>query len=236
MRAFVDEWPKTKDWRRSSQHSAGNGALMRIAPVVVLHTADGNPDLWVDAVLGTAVTHNDRAAIASSIAFVGILAELLSMTAPPAPEWWIDTFVQRARPIEGDATVYKPRAHRPANSGPLWKLVDEEVRHSLPSRRIEADGEWYSGAYLLETVPAVLRILMHYGANPEEAIVRAVNDTKDNDTIAAIVGAAVGVLHGASALPQQWRDGLLGRVVADVDDRKIFELLEKAVLSLVTKQ
>ena len=40
---------------------------------------------------------------------------------------------------------------------------------------------------------------------------RSVNDTKDNDTIAAIVGAAVGALHGESAIPQVWRDGLLGR-------------------------
>ena len=235
MRAFVDEWPHTEDWRRSSQHSAGNGALMRIAPIVVLHTADGNPDLWVDAVLGTAVTHNDRAAIASSVAFVGILAELLSMTAPPAPEWWIGTFVRRARPIEGDATIYKPRGDRTAKPAPLWKLVDEKLRHSLQSRRPEAGGEWYSGAYLLETVPAALRVLMYYGADPEEAIVRAVNDTKDNDTIAAIVGAAVGALHGESALPRRWRDGLLGRVVADVDDRKVFELLERAVLSSGTK-
>ncbi len=44
-----------------------------------------------------------------------------------------------------------------------------------------------------------------------EAIIRAVNDTWDNDTTAAIVGAAVGALHGRSALPQRWIDGLLGR-------------------------
>jgi ADP-ribosylglycohydrolase len=200
MRAFVREWQITKDWRRSSQCSAGNGALMRIAPVLVSHTADGSPDLWVDAVLGTAVTHNDRAAIASSVAFVGILAELLSMTAPPVPEWWIDTFVRRARPIEGDATAYERRGDLVAEPGPLWKFVDENARHSLQSPRLEANGEWYSGAFLLETVPAALRILILHAADPEEAIVRAVNDTKDNDTIAAIVGAAVGALHGESAL------------------------------------
>ena len=45
---------------------------------------------------------------------------------------------------------------------------------------------WYSGAYLLETVPSVLYILERHGHDPEEAIVRAVNDTKDNDTVAAI--------------------------------------------------
>jgi ADP-ribosyl-[dinitrogen reductase] hydrolase len=38
----------------------------------------------------------------------------------------------------------------------------------------------------------------------EEAIVRAVDDTTDNETVAAIVGAAVGAVHGRSALPERW--------------------------------
>jgi len=38
-----------------------------------------------------------------------------------------------------------------------------------------------------------------------------VNDTRDNDTVAAIVGAAVGALHGKSALPARWIRNLLGR-------------------------
>jgi ADP-ribosylglycohydrolase len=53
---------------------------------------------------------------------------------------------------------------------------------------------------LLETVSTVLHILMRHAGDPEEAIIRAVNDTKDNDTIAAIVGAAVGALHGLRAV------------------------------------
>jgi len=41
---------------------------------------------------------------------------------------------------------------------------------------------------------------MCHARDPEEAIVRAVNDTKDNDTIAAIAGAGVGVLHGRNRI------------------------------------
>jgi ADP-ribosylglycohydrolase len=88
---------------------------------------------------------------------------------------------------------------------------------------------WYSGAYLLETVPTVLHILIRHAQDPEEAIVRAVSDTKDNDTIAAVVGATVGALHGEAALPRRWRDGLLGRVIADVDDRRAYDLLDSAI-------
>ena len=56
---------------------------------------------------------------------------------------------------------------------------------------------------------------------------RAVNDTRDNDTIAAIVGAAVGALHGEDALPQRWRQGLLGRT-RESDDGRVFDLLDQA--------
>jgi ADP-ribosylglycohydrolase len=110
----------------------------------------------------------------------------------------------------------------------MWRFVDEFVLPSYDTSTLQAAEQWYSGAYLLETVPTVLHILMRHAADPEEAIVRAVNDTKDNDTIGSIVGAAVGALHGESALPRRWRDGLAGRVVADIDDRKLFELIDKA--------
>jgi ADP-ribosyl-[dinitrogen reductase] hydrolase len=54
-----------------------------------------------------------------------------------------------------------------------------------------------------------------------------VNDTHDNDTIAAIVGAAVGALHGKDALPKRWIEKLSGRT-HESDDGKIFELIEQA--------
>jgi len=91
----------------------------------------------------------------------------------------------------------------------------------------EACDAWYSGAYLLETLPSVLYILMRHGHDPQAAIVRAVNDTWDNDTVAAIVGAAVGALHGRAALPAPWLRDLSGRTAA-ADDGRIFDLLTSA--------
>jgi ADP-ribosylglycohydrolase len=93
----------------------------------------------------------------------------------------------------------------------------------------DACNAWYSGAFLLETLPSVLYILASHGDNPEDAVIRAVNDTRDNDTIASIVGAAMGALHGAGAWPRRWRDSLLGRT-SDDDDGRIFELIEQARL------
>ena len=68
---------------------------------------------------------------------------------------------------------------------------------------------------------------MKHGNNPEEALIRAINDTKDNDTIGAIVGAAVGALHGKGAIPEIWIKNLSGRTSFS-DDGRIFDLLAEA--------
>lgn len=112
--------------------------------------------------------------------------------------------------------------------GPLWRFVEDFVPRMLDWSVVDAGNRWHSGAYLLETVPTVLHILARHGHDPEEALVRAVNDTRDNDTIAAIGGAAVGALHGYSALPERWRQGLLGRT-HESDDGHLFALVDAAL-------
>ena len=54
-----------------------------------------------------------------------------------------------------------------------------------------------------------------------------------NDTIAAIVGAAVGALHGEDALPARWRQGLLGRT-READDGRVFDLLDQSEIQFNT--
>jgi ADP-ribosylglycohydrolase len=73
----------------------------------------------------------------------------------------------------------------------------------------------------------VLFILMRHGDDFEETVVRAVNETKDNDTIAAIVGAAAGALHGKKGIPRRWIENLSGRTT-DRDDGRAFELIDTA--------
>jgi ADP-ribosyl-[dinitrogen reductase] hydrolase len=230
VRGFLKNYQQEQPWHRCGVASAGNGALMRIAPMLVPHIRHPSPGLWKDAALCTMLTHNDAAAISSCVAFVALLWDLLAMDTPPEnPEWWLDRYVEIAKPIEG-AAVYRPRGGQHLGyAGSVSGFVDQYVRDAW-RRKLdvrEAGDSWYSGAYLLETVPSVLYILMCHAHDPEEAIVRAVNDTRDNDTIAAIVGAAVGALHGEDALPARWRHGLLGRT-READDGRVFDLLEQA--------
>lgn len=230
VRQFQRNWKPGQPWQQSSVPSAGNGALMRIAPVLLPHLKNPSPQLWDDAAVAAAVTHNDPAAISSSVAFIAILWDLLDRKEAPSSRWWCEKYVEVANPIEGDA-VYTPRGGAFMGwSGPVCKFVEEHVPKSLDDGLsvLDAANSWFSAAFLLETVPTVLFILARFSQDPEEAIVRAVNDTKDNDTVAAIVGAAVGAIHGASVFPKPWMEGLTGRVYGK-DDGAVQKLTEMAI-------
>ena len=197
--------------------------------MVIPHLKPATSDLWVDTTLSAMITHNDSGSIAACVSFINILWQLLKMDVPPEPCWWLETYLEIAKELELDKK-YRPRTRAfPDYAGPIWQFVEERIgesyRNNISAR--EAFRPWYSGAYLLETIPCVLYILMKHGDNLEEAMVRAVNDTKDNDTIAAIVGAAVGALHGKKAIPVRWITNLSGRTSLD-DDGRVFDLLAEA--------
>lgn len=226
VREFVSAYRSGRPWHEAGTRSAGNGALMRIAPMIYPHVARPGPDLWADTALSAMTTHNDGAAIASCVSFVALLWELLGVDNPPSGDSIVEQFCDRLASLD-DGSDYWPRGGAYAERSGSFAT---QVRHMLndASARglscLDACESFFSGAYLLETVPCVLYILREYLNDPEQAILRAVNDTRDNDTIAAIVGAAVGALHGRSALPSQWVENLNGRT-RESDDGRMFELL-----------
>jgi ADP-ribosyl-[dinitrogen reductase] hydrolase len=216
-------------WHQAGQPSAGNGALMRIAPVLLPHLREPSPRLWSDAAVAGMITHNEPGSIAACVAFTRLLWELLRRRGRPRAGWLLRTFVETLRDIEGDVPRYEPRAPHLHGRTTLADFTERHVTAALRDGRdtLAALDSWHSGAFLLETVPSVLFILERHGHDPAEAISRAVNDTKDNDTVAAIVGAAVGALHGRAALPDAWVRGLLGRT-RDDDDGAVFTLAARA--------
>ena len=229
VRGFLGNLKSGRPWYEAGPGSAGNGALMRIAPVLIPHVRNPSRELWADAALCAMMTHNDAASTSTCVAWVSILWQLLSLEEAPAAEWWLNAYLESARDIEG-STSYSPRSpHVGDYRGSLCDFVEHNITEAALKTLSaqEACDTWYSGAYLLETVPSVLYILMRHSSDPEQAIIRAVNDTRDNDTCAAIVGSAVGALHGVDAIPARWRSGLLGRT-CDNDDGRVFELLKAA--------
>ncbi|MBN1948081.1 MAG: ADP-ribosylglycohydrolase family protein [Bradymonadales bacterium] len=227
MRRFLEAYESGKELWSCGQPRAGNGALMRIAPVLIPHLASPSQALWADTLLAASLTHNDFTSNGSCVGLVSLLWDLLVSSSTPEPGWWIERFAHNCRLVEGEALLHSG-VPTGSYSGPLWRFVEQQVTEALVENRsaLEVATRWRSGAYLLEAVPTLLFILARHAHDPEQAILHAVNETWDNDTIAACVGAAVGALHGSSALPDRWKKGLLGRTRAD-DDGRVFELLDQ---------
>jgi ADP-ribosylglycohydrolase len=216
-------------WWQCGAKSAGNGALMRIAPMLIPYLRNTNADIWTDTALCGMITHNDSASLSACLAFVNLLWQVLPKEGRISPSWWLETFLSISKDLERRHD-YRSRSLIHLNyQGSLSQFVEENVNLAYQQELtvLEACNTWLSGSYLLETVPSVLYILMRHGNDPEEAIVRAVNDTWDNDTTAAIVGAVVGALHGKSQLPERWLKNLSGRTNTS-DDEKIYQVIDQA--------
>ncbi|MEW6282053.1 MAG: ADP-ribosylglycohydrolase family protein, partial [Candidatus Eremiobacterota bacterium] len=224
LREFVSRVKDGKPWYECAPGSAGNGALMRIAPVLLPHLRHPGPDLWADTALAAVLTHRDGASVSSCLAYVHLLWELLRQSAPPSPAFYLDTFLQAAERLEPEGR-YRARGFE----GRLCDYVRREVtrawREDLPARA--ACDRWGSGPYLMETVPCLIYLLMRHGQDPGEAVVRAVNDTYDADTLGALVGAAVGALHGKEGFDELWLRQLDPRISAT--GPTLFQVVDRAL-------
>jgi hypothetical protein len=131
VREFLRRRKAGVPWERAGAESAGNGALMRIAPVLVPHLGVPSTALWADAALAGAITHRDAASIASCVAFIRVLWEVLQLAERPRPGWFVETFCETARQVEGDDPRYESRA--PAFQGrrvALWSFARDLVSAS----------------------------------------------------------------------------------------------------------
>ena len=221
-------------WDRASSNSAGNGAIMRVAPMLVLQPVRSGPDLAREIATCAAVTHNEPGAIASAVAWVRLLALLSAGTGRPDREDLIEMFLDTHTPLEGP-THYRPRGGGMAGrfEGTLTDFLRQTVPDGLDRGLsvLEFGDLTYSGAFLIETLPVTLFIIARHGDDPDHAIRAAVNHTRDNDTIASLVASAMGALHGMDAFRPDWIEGLLGRTGPD-DDGRVQELVARAAASL----
>jgi len=226
VKRFVSNFKAGKPWEHCGPNSAGNGSLMRISPVLLPYLKTGGSRVVADTALCAMITHNNDLSISACLLQNYILWQLLDMNTNPDHEWWISQIDHAKDLMTGDTYTVRGGINAGMQLQP-WGYIQDMLRLATAENWSvrEACDAWWSGAYLLETIPCVLYIMMKHGSDPEQAIIRAVNDTKDNDTIASIVGSLVGAVHGKDAFPKRWIKGLTGRTRSN-DDGRIFELIK----------
>lgn len=162
------------------QRSDGNGALMRLAPVLVRHWRDPQSARRVAGAQSRITHYSDISAGACELT-AAILAELISgkhwdeaRRVPPDPGW-----PDPVRGIDPSATW----SDRPCDS-------------------VSSSG------FVIDTLEAALWAV-DTTSGFAEALLRAVNLGDDADSIGAVTGQFAGARYGLSAIPEAWRRDLV---------------------------
>jgi ADP-ribosylglycohydrolase len=163
--------------------SAGNGSTMRAPVVGVFFASDPARRQDFGEALAR-VTHLDPRAIEGA-RFAAELAAACATASPTAP---------RGPLVTGALAV--------VHAADLRSAIEQGLRlGAAGAEPSEAARQLGNTGFVVPTLAVAAYAFVKDGHDPLEAIVTAIAVGGDADTIAAIVGAWVGALHGADALP-----------------------------------
>jgi poly(ADP-ribose) glycohydrolase ARH3 len=176
-----------------AEGSFGNGAAMRIAPVGLVFGALEAERLREKVFEAVRCTHVHPEAIDGA----AIQALAVSLMARSPCRKMADT--------EGIFECLREACRTKALRRKLREAEALLVNGGTDDDAVRILG---TGVASAESVPAAIFTALRYGADPEEALVRAVGLGGDTDTVAAMTGALVGALHGRDSFPGRWFEGL----------------------------
>ncbi len=155
-------------------HTAGNGSLMRLAPVVLFAYPDV-PTVLRYAAESSRTTHAAPEAVESCQLFASLLCAVLA---------------SRSKHQLLEHSHYAPSEPKLIElaTGAFMSKAEENI--------------WGSG-YCVASLEAALWCFFHTDSF-EQAVLRAVNLGDDADTTGAIVGQIAGAYYGVEAIPQSW--------------------------------
>jgi len=175
-------------------HTAGNGSLMRTAPVALAYLDD--PDGLTEAATAlSALTHYDPEAAQACVL-------------------WCQAIRHAVRTGELDARA--GLGHLPAASRDRWERRLHEAEQARP-------GDFTRNGWVVEALQAAWSAIATTPVPDDDpaagtfraghlrlALEAAVRGGRDADTVAAIAGGLLGAVYGASAVPARWRRVLHG--------------------------
>src|SRR5881394_579612 len=180
--------------------SAGNGSVMRCAPVALLYHND--PDrLMRVSTQQAAITHSDERCTWGAVAVNLAARELLHGNI-----YFVDEVLHRM----GDRAprVLRDAIHR----------VPRESEADLPIARAGEAG------YVVHCIEIAFWFV-HHDRSLEESLIYLAQAGGDTDTNAAVAGALLGARHGEVALPPRWMDQITGvEGIAKLAERLVMAL------------
>ena len=187
--AYFDRYPRG---------AAGNGSLMRTAPVALAHLGD-------DRAITRAATETSLLTHGDPLAAEGCVLWCIA----------IDRAVREQR-LDG---VHDGLALLPRERGGWWDARLAEAESSDPHGFSTGNGFVVTALQAAHAVIAQTPVPAQRSARHlQDALVEAVRIGNDTDTVAAIAGQVLGARWGASAVPWAWRRHLHGWPGLAADD------------------
>jgi len=196
-------------WERGGLRAAGNGSLMRTAPIGV-YFAGNLPGIVAASILDSYITHFDPrcalacAALNAAIGLAVSAKEVLGLRA----------FVREASNALHMATGYFVGQHPEFSE----QISDANSALMLDLEAAQAgDPGLYDADFHMHSMQGFVRVgfrlafweLLH-ARSYQSALVDAVNRGGDADTNGAIVGSLLGAVYGEDGIPTEWKTTVLG--------------------------
>ena len=198
-RAVIDELEKGSQsqeaarlaWERYPMSNAGNGAVMRCAPVALRHLRSGS-DLVRIARASALVTHYDARCEWSTVVTAVATATCLGEEPTAVSDIAAATGAVGGKGWLADSIEQVTEAARSVAGSSLGDLdLDDPVDLGFTLK--------------------AMQVALWCTEQPEgfeETVVAVVNEGGDTDTNGAVAGAIMGARHGASSIPQRWLDNI----------------------------
>lgn len=189
-----DPWSgPADDW------SAGNGSLMRLAPVPMFFAGDAEEAI-ARAADSSRTTHGARESIDACRYFSSLLAGALTGVDKE------DLLAPRYCPVTGYW-----------DENPLAPNID-----AIAGGSFKDNAQIRGTGYVVHTLEAVLWAF-HHTQDFREGVLKVVNLGDDADTTGAIYGQIAGAYYGVEAIPAEWRDRLAMREMIESMAGSLYE-------------
>jgi ADP-ribosyl-[dinitrogen reductase] hydrolase len=186
-------------WRDRGRRPAGNGSLMRTAPIAVAFAS--SPKLVENAIVESMITHADpRCALACGV-FDAAIAALIRG----------DEMMPAARAALQEGTGLLQAAWSDPTDREHLERGAVELASDLDASLAAEPGVYRPGLHLHDTqgfVRVAFRLAFWHANHTKtyrESVIDVASRGGDADTNGAIVGALVGARDGMVAIPEAWR-------------------------------
>ena len=179
----------------SDPHSAGNGSIMRLAPVPMFYAGDVEKAIHYSAE-SSRTTHGAAECIDACRLFGGMLVRALRSA-------------EKEEVLTADAPTFSGAARIADIARGTYRSKDE--------RAIKGSG------YVVASLEAALWCFDHTDSF-DAAVLRAANLGDDADTTAAVCGQVAGAFYGVSGIPKRWCERLGMRLEIEQLAVKLHEL------------